>query len=403
MARPFVVNDRFNPFAGTEDPLHITSEANSVPENTPYYVQLSEVPGSVVSISSLLPTTAGVAPTSGYYQVDYTYKTGLVKFNSANAGEDLDIDYWALGTPMRQRYFSAFQQRDIDVVSAGVWRYENMSDHFTYVGVPFNAFHANTWNAIDYHSHARPLRPNIWSDHTPMWCFVEQIDAITETLMANNLYVGDRNWMWWHKAASFGATVGYNAFMLKGGEHVLVMNQGNTLGWRQAFATSRLRYHHNDPVTVSARFRLSHVYKRSDTDRNFLVGIGSWNGTGGLATWMVSPVDGADVYASAAWVPGSTNGTVAFKVNDTVVVDNIAVNTITEMHVYTFVYTPGYCTLYVDETVVGTTATWITTGNVPFALFNEYSGSDNITNNALLVDYVSMTICETLPYPLKDY
>ena len=106
---------RYNPFTGTYDPIGIGYDGNSaevrtVPNTAPHQIKLFEIPQETApSTFSVTPSAGGdalrevgfnQAPASGEYRVSYSgvLGAGIVEFNAAQKGVQMDIKYYGLGT-----------------------------------------------------------------------------------------------------------------------------------------------------------------------------------------------------------------------------------------------------------------------------------------------------------------
>ncbi len=105
-------NHRFNPFTGGDMAVAKTEDHVAVPTSSPFCLQLLEVPrkdepSSVVIYNysdSITMTEVSTSPTLGQYRVDYPTPdglgTGLIEFNSGDAGKDIRIEYMGTGSPI---------------------------------------------------------------------------------------------------------------------------------------------------------------------------------------------------------------------------------------------------------------------------------------------------------------
>jgi len=99
-----LVDWRFDPFSGTLQAVAVT-EKKYIPTSSPYWVRLKEVPKqdspSTVQVycvdDSAYFTEVLTSPAQGQFRVDYQYNTGLIEFNSADAGKQVNITYQGLG------------------------------------------------------------------------------------------------------------------------------------------------------------------------------------------------------------------------------------------------------------------------------------------------------------------
>ena len=105
MALPTKYDLRFDPFLETWSLHDISDESHVVPANTPYYIDLDEVPNedspSTVSVYDVTGgvslTEASIDPSAGEFQVDYKYATGKIRFNAAQAGHTVEVTYKGTG------------------------------------------------------------------------------------------------------------------------------------------------------------------------------------------------------------------------------------------------------------------------------------------------------------------
>jgi len=105
---------RYNPFTGVYTPKQIGYAGNpverrTVPNTSPYQIKLFEVPQETIpSVMRVVPSVGGSAlievgfnqvPASGEYRVSYSgiLGAGIIEFNSAQAGVQMDVSYYGLG------------------------------------------------------------------------------------------------------------------------------------------------------------------------------------------------------------------------------------------------------------------------------------------------------------------
>lgn len=109
---------RFDPFTEEDQSIDINAEGVDVPANTPFYITLEEVPrqDSPTSVT-VFDVTAGLTlsevsagPASGEYQVDYKYKTGKIRFNSAQASHHGHVTYKGTGHCIRAKWINDAQE-----------------------------------------------------------------------------------------------------------------------------------------------------------------------------------------------------------------------------------------------------------------------------------------------------
>ncbi len=112
-------NRRRNPFTDQENPVEKQETGLIIPTSAPYLVQLLEVPlkemPSSVTIynvtDSQYMTEVATFPAQGQFRVDYPEPggegTGLVEFNSADAGKVINIGYKGTGSPIVTEFLDA--------------------------------------------------------------------------------------------------------------------------------------------------------------------------------------------------------------------------------------------------------------------------------------------------------
>lgn len=112
-------NRRRNPFSDTENPVEKQEAGLTIPSSAPYIIQLLEIPKKEVptSVTVYNQTTASymtevaTAPASGQFRVDYGSPdgegTGLIEFNSDNAGNTVNIAYKGTGSPIVTEFLDA--------------------------------------------------------------------------------------------------------------------------------------------------------------------------------------------------------------------------------------------------------------------------------------------------------
>ena len=113
---------RYNPFDSSYAPRHygdggIPKERRTVPTSSPYWIKLferplKETPSSIVvnivDGATLTEVEKTVAPASGQYRVNYDQPApGIIEFNAAQAGEEVDIEYKGLGTLLQKSTMQA--------------------------------------------------------------------------------------------------------------------------------------------------------------------------------------------------------------------------------------------------------------------------------------------------------
>jgi len=107
-------DSRYNPFDETWSPrgfgydMDVDPENRDIPSSSPYFVTLWEqprkdTPSTMVVYDNDTETTltevdATVSPGANEYRVNYTgERAGLIEFNSAQGGDNIDISYYGLG------------------------------------------------------------------------------------------------------------------------------------------------------------------------------------------------------------------------------------------------------------------------------------------------------------------
>lgn len=128
-----IANYRYDPFEETLTVAAISDEAHIIPVNAPFVVYLAEVPQketpSTVSIPGFSEVEAN--PTPGEFRVDYSYGTGAILFNAADAGKQISVTYNGKGTAAVHSIFNAIAANDPDVSSYNEWwLFEEWGDHF---------------------------------------------------------------------------------------------------------------------------------------------------------------------------------------------------------------------------------------------------------------------------------
>jgi phage-related tail fiber protein len=109
---------RFDPFTEEDQAVDVTAEGVDVPANTPYYITLEEVPRQDTPSSVVVyDVTAGATlsevsagPATLEYQVDYKYKTGKIRFNSAQASHHAHVTYKGTGHCIRAKWVNDVQE-----------------------------------------------------------------------------------------------------------------------------------------------------------------------------------------------------------------------------------------------------------------------------------------------------
>ncbi|MDH7513558.1 MAG: hypothetical protein QHH14_11490 [Clostridiales bacterium] len=112
-------NRRRNPFTDQENPVEKRETGLIIPTSAPYLVQLLEVPlkelPSSVTVynvtDSQYMTEVTTSPAQGQFRVDYPEPggegTGLIEFNSADAGKVINISYKGTGSPVITEFLDA--------------------------------------------------------------------------------------------------------------------------------------------------------------------------------------------------------------------------------------------------------------------------------------------------------
>ncbi len=112
-------NWRYNPFTAADMAVPKTEDHVTVPISSPNCLQLLEsprknTPSSVVIYNytkSVTMTEVLTSPILNQYRVDYPPPdgsgTGLIEFNSANAGDDIRVTYYGTGSPIVGEFLDA--------------------------------------------------------------------------------------------------------------------------------------------------------------------------------------------------------------------------------------------------------------------------------------------------------
>jgi hypothetical protein len=124
---------RYNPFSDTYDPKGygydsgVDPEERTVPVSSPYFIPLFEYPKndtpSTVSIYNVTTDTTltevdeTVNPANNQFRVHYEgERAGLIEFNSAQAGDEIEISYYGLGhNAMIAAMFAPYNQAVDDI------------------------------------------------------------------------------------------------------------------------------------------------------------------------------------------------------------------------------------------------------------------------------------------------
>jgi hypothetical protein len=113
-------NHRFNPFTGADMSISKTEDHVTVPTGSPFCLQLlevplKEIPSTVVVYNypdAITMTEVETSPILGQYRVDYPspagHGTGMIEFNSGDAGKDLRITYKATGSSIVTEFMDTF-------------------------------------------------------------------------------------------------------------------------------------------------------------------------------------------------------------------------------------------------------------------------------------------------------
>jgi hypothetical protein len=106
------INRRRNPFTDQETPAEKQETGLTIPTSAPYVIQLVEVPykeqPSSVTVYNVTDseymTETSSSPAQGQFRVDYPEPngegTGLIEFNSADAGKVVNVSYKGTGSPI---------------------------------------------------------------------------------------------------------------------------------------------------------------------------------------------------------------------------------------------------------------------------------------------------------------
>lgn len=111
---------RYNPFTSADMAISKTEDHVAVPSSSPFCLQLLEVPrketpSTVVVYNytdGITMTEVVTTPTLGQYWVDYPSPagqgTGMIAFNSGDAGKDIRVQYKATGSPVVAEFLDTF-------------------------------------------------------------------------------------------------------------------------------------------------------------------------------------------------------------------------------------------------------------------------------------------------------
>lgn len=338
-------DDRFNPFTASELPKAISNEVQAVPSFSPFQIQLNEIPQQAGGVTISGYTEVTTTPTSGQFRVDYTYKTGLVEFHSSAAGAVIQASYNGLGTPLLAEFVSALQTRHpLKSYQADVWRFEEFSEHFTYdQSDGFGSFYPFATSMVrrdQWIISSSVIGPVILPEiHS---CRLPVIDVSDKK---NNFIIGSFKYL----------------------------NAGTAPAFR-----------------CESRFRVNLSSWTGDSQFRFAVGVGS--------VANPTPINSAVFVAGAFWVMGSTYGSLAFELNGTTLFTVIPTN-ITSFQDYVIDYTPGLLTLSIGNSVVASSATWISSGAVTSLILGTRLTSTSAATFYLDIDMITATVISTSPLP----
>lgn len=129
-------NRRRNPFTDAETPVDKNETGLIIPSSAPYIVQLLEIPKKEVPTSvtvynvttSSYMTEVSTTPGLGQFRVDYAPPdgegTGLIEFNSGNAGQTINVSYKATGSPVIAEFLDAIvawvEAYEAPIISKGI-------------------------------------------------------------------------------------------------------------------------------------------------------------------------------------------------------------------------------------------------------------------------------------------
>jgi hypothetical protein len=258
---------------------------------------------------------AGV-PGANQYRVDWTYMTGLVEFHSSDAGNSVTANYKGLGTPITAAHFNNLIDRDpVTAWRSSLWAYEEVVEDFM------------------------PKPSGIVGGGGPWPSYP---DAIFPDI---------NRWIRRYTTASQVHSIAFEDRAILAGEYHLLSVQllgGATALAKAAVTRTQYKGQQQGPVVVTGRFRLSTDELTNSDPVDFLIGVGSFNGN----------FDAPDVVPGFGWSLGSALNTAAFRTQGGIVLDNIPTSW-TWYREYTIAFTPGLVELFIDRTLVGTTATFI--------------------------------------------
>jgi len=225
-----VVNHRFNPFTEADESTVITDEGHFIVSASPYQIQLKEVPKedspSLVTIAGF--TEVSGTPTAGEFRVDYTFRTGLIQFDSSAGGSSVQVSYTGLGTPVSADITNDILDHTDN--ASGAWNGVDWDEHFVnpYIGTgvytPQTAGFGRSWKFAGARS--------------PLW--------ITNTLWTNNIILTEHA----IRMNIFGAPSGGNKVLN------FVANERNRLQWNPSMYEWRFRWEGGSTATSHFWFGL---------------------------------------------------------------------------------------------------------------------------------------------------
>ncbi len=135
-----LIDKRRNP-DDTWNQEHEPSESITVPSSFPHKIRLTEVPdnGFVNSRPKIIGRTETLSypPEETNFFVDY--KTGDIIFNSVDANQSFDVDYWKCGSLIEASEINYLYQRSLHIDLSPPTnplygkQWYNLNDHITYI------------------------------------------------------------------------------------------------------------------------------------------------------------------------------------------------------------------------------------------------------------------------------
>lgn len=130
------INRRRNPFTQMDLPTQ-KEELAMIPVTSPYFIQLTELPKKdspstvqiVFTSNQQSLTEVSSSPAQGQFRVDYPEPdgegTGLIEFNANDAGKEVQITYYGLGSPVVTEFLDTLMPLPANCQDGDMFYFEN--------------------------------------------------------------------------------------------------------------------------------------------------------------------------------------------------------------------------------------------------------------------------------------